>query len=204
MDLTHHCPCLPTASLLQSLLRFVCDTAQRQGDAQFAGRAFLPFYAVLTCELLDKVPAVDEPLTRCACWDFVAGPLGWHNDGCTASCGTSFAFANIAYPYLLFANLSHNSMLLPYMLAGVRSSAVADYRSATYMVIGQLASKAIFSDHLLSGVQVAVIAARRAHAPSGCRRGVPAHEGLACVWLCALLCISAVHGLLHLPMMQTY
>lgn len=48
-------------------------------------------------------------------------------------------------------------MLLPYMLAGVRSSAVADYRSATYMVIGQLASKAIFSDHLLSGVQVAAL-----------------------------------------------
>ncbi len=60
-------PAAPPATLpLQSLLRFVCDAAQRQGEAQYAGRAFLPFYAVLTCELLDKVPAVDEQLTGCA------------------------------------------------------------------------------------------------------------------------------------------
>ncbi|PRW61623.1 hypothetical protein C2E21_0211 [Chlorella sorokiniana] len=91
----------------RSLLRFVCDTAQRQSEPQYAGRAFLPFYAVLTCELLDKVPAVDEPLT---------------------------------------------SMLLPYMLAGMRATAVADYRAATYMIIGQLASKATFSDQLVLGM----------------------------------------------------
>ncbi len=45
-------------------------------------------------------------------------------------------------------------MMLPYMLAGVSSSAVADYRAATFMIIGQLASKATFSDHLLSGGQI--------------------------------------------------
>lgn len=47
---------------LQSLLRFVCDAAQRQADPRLAGRAVMPFYAVLSCELLTKVKAVDEPL----------------------------------------------------------------------------------------------------------------------------------------------
>lgn len=62
------CVPLPTTLRcpLQALLRFVCDVAQKQGEPQFTGRAFLPFYAVLTCELLDKVSLVDENLTRCA------------------------------------------------------------------------------------------------------------------------------------------
>lgn len=42
-------------------------------------------------------------------------------------------------------------MLLPYMLAGVNAASVADYRAATYMIVGQLASKATFSADLLSG-----------------------------------------------------
>ena len=56
------CCCLPTCPLVQSLLRFVCDTAQRQADPRVAGRVALPFYAVLVCEYLSKVKAVDEPL----------------------------------------------------------------------------------------------------------------------------------------------
>jgi hypothetical protein len=47
---------------VQSLLRFVCDTAQRQADPRVAGRVALPFYAVLVCEYLSKIKAVDEPL----------------------------------------------------------------------------------------------------------------------------------------------
>lgn len=67
----HGCPahgCLepaPTALPLatpQSLLRFVCDMAQRQADPRLAGRVALPFYAVLVCELLAKLKGVDEPL----------------------------------------------------------------------------------------------------------------------------------------------
>lgn len=46
----------------QSLLRFVCDMAQRQGDPRLAGRVALPFYAVLVCEYLGKVKGVDETL----------------------------------------------------------------------------------------------------------------------------------------------
>ena len=51
----------PTLSR-QSLLRFVCEAAQRQADPRLAGRALAPFYAVLCCELLARVKAVDEPL----------------------------------------------------------------------------------------------------------------------------------------------
>ena len=50
-------PCPP-----QSLLRFVCDMAQRQADPRLAGKVALPFYAVLLCEYLARVQAVDEPL----------------------------------------------------------------------------------------------------------------------------------------------
>ena len=47
--------------------------------------------------------------------------------------------------------LLQRSMLLPYMLAGVNAASVADYRAASYMILGQLASKATFSGDLLSG-----------------------------------------------------
>jgi hypothetical protein len=46
----------------QGLLRFVCETAQRQAEPQRAGRVFPPFYAVLLCEYIAKLKAVDEPL----------------------------------------------------------------------------------------------------------------------------------------------
>ena len=36
--------------------------AQRQADPRLAGKVALPFYAVLLCEYLTRVPAVDEPL----------------------------------------------------------------------------------------------------------------------------------------------
>lgn len=89
----------------RSLLRFVCELAQRQADTRVAGRVALPFYAVLVCELLVKVQAVDEPLL---------------------------------------------TMLLPYLLAGLSSSVVPDYRAATYMIIGQLASRATFTADLVT------------------------------------------------------
>ncbi len=41
--------------------------------------------------------------------------------------------------------------MLPYLLAGLSESAVADYRAATYMIIGQLASRATFSADLATG-----------------------------------------------------
>ncbi|KAL4423978.1 hypothetical protein ABPG75_001279 [Micractinium tetrahymenae] len=91
----------------RSLLRFVCDMAQRQADPRLAGRVALPFYAVLVCEYLTKVKGVDEPLL---------------------------------------------TMLLPYLLAGLSESAVADYRAATYMIIGQLASRATFTADLATAL----------------------------------------------------
>lgn len=47
---------------VQSLLRFVCETAQRQADPRVAGRVTLSFYAVLVCEYVAKQKAVDEAL----------------------------------------------------------------------------------------------------------------------------------------------
>ncbi|KAL4421861.1 hypothetical protein ABPG77_001343 [Micractinium sp. CCAP 211/92] len=91
----------------RSLLRFVCDMAQRQADPRLAGRVALPFYAVLVCEYLAKLKGVDEPLL---------------------------------------------TMMLPYLLAGLSESAVADYRAATYMIIGQLASRATFSADLATAL----------------------------------------------------
>ena len=42
-------------------------------------------------------------------------------------------------------------MLLPYLLAGLSASVVADYRAASYMIIGQLAARATFTADLASG-----------------------------------------------------
>lgn len=58
------------------------------------------------------------------------------------------------------------SMLLPYLLAGLSESAVADYRAATYMIIGQLASRATFTAGLATsagwkGKRVLAAAARQ-------------------------------------------
>jgi hypothetical protein len=55
-------PALPPCT--QSLLRFVCETAQRQAAPALAGRAFPSFYAVLLAEFLGQVKAVDEALLR--------------------------------------------------------------------------------------------------------------------------------------------
>ena len=43
------------------------------------------------------------------------------------------------------------AMLLPYLTAGLGSDVLADYRSATYMVLAQLASRAALSRDLLDG-----------------------------------------------------
>ena len=43
-------------------------------------------------------------------------------------------------------------MLLPYLLAGLGSAVVPDYRAATYMIVGHLAARATFTADLASGV----------------------------------------------------
>ena len=43
------------------------------------------------------------------------------------------------------------SMLLPYLLAGLTAEVAADYRAATYMIVGQLAARAAFTADLATG-----------------------------------------------------
>ncbi len=42
-------------------------------------------------------------------------------------------------------------MLLPYLMAGLGGTVVPDYQAATYMIVGQLASRATFSADLVTG-----------------------------------------------------
>lgn len=48
-------------------------------------------------------------------------------------------------------------LLLPYLLAGLKSSAHKDYRAATLMVLTQLCSKAKLSNKFLTGNMTSVV-----------------------------------------------
>lgn len=54
-------------------------------------------------------------------------------------------------------------MLLPFVLAGLTDDVVPDYRSATYMIIGQLSVRATFSQDLVLGEWVLVVWVRCLH-----------------------------------------
>ena len=69
-------------------------------------------------------------------------------------------------------------MLLPYLLAGLSASVVADYRAASYMIIGQLAARATFTADLASGACLGfgavVMMACTVAKPFACMHGIPA------------------------------
>lgn len=87
-------------------------------------------------------------------------PAGWSRLLC---CAANRARGPAPSRTSLYSGLSHNpeipllspltcrSMLLPYLLAGLTSGVVPDYRAATYMVVGQLASRATFTADLATG-----------------------------------------------------
>lgn len=146
--------------MLQAVLRFICEAAKPRTNRLGPSPAFLAFYGVLVCEVL-----ATSKVTPAACTtqrSSTTNHLGsrhvcrlpfthcLHPPACVSPAAIS-SLRTCCSSMRLQVTEDLVALLLPYMLAGLPRDADVGYRSATLMIVVQLAATATLADSLFEG-----------------------------------------------------